>query len=74
MSEARRLSTLERALDRHLAGCEEQNKAVAATLVRIESRMDGFDRLILRAAVLVITGQAGFIGLIFAGYMAWKHA
>ena len=73
MSE-QRLSFLERALERHLGECSEQSKAVAATLVRIEHRMDGFDRLFLRAAVLVITGQAGFIGLVFAAWMAWKHA
>lgn len=63
-----RVGALERALERHLGGCEQQNVAVKETLERLEKAINGIYAKAWKVAFMVI-GAQGAVGL--ALFTAW---
>jgi hypothetical protein len=68
-----RVTALERALERHLGGCEEQNKAVNSTLSRLEKGVDGLYSRFWKIIFGVVAAQWGVLLLIFAAWLSFPR-
>lgn len=75
---SRRLTELERAVDRHLAGCEEQNKNVTTTLARLESAIGEVTKGVTAGNaqymkfIMILLGAEG--AALLAIFAAWLKA